>query len=129
MTPPVRWLTLPIVLALHARSLADHGGGAGVRDQSLLEGALAKPRNAAACDAPTLFDLAAAYLVGIGRAHTFADGNERTAFFAAYVFIGLNGWELDADEAEAAAVTIDAATGKVGEADLTRWLGAMCRPA
>ena len=76
-----------------------------------------------------MFDLAAAYLVGIGRAHAFVDRNKRTAFFAAYVFLGLNGWELDADEAEAAAVTIDAATGLLDEADLSRWLGASCRPA
>ena len=129
MTPPIRWLTLPIVLALHARSLADHGGGVGVRDQGLLEGALATPRNAAAYGEPTVFDLAAGYLVGIGRAHAFVDGNKRTAFFASYVFLGLNGWELDADEAEAAAVTVDAATGRLTEADLSRWLGASCRPA
>ena len=124
-----RWLTRPIVDAMHARSLADHGGAAGLRDEGLLEGALAKPRNLAAYGEPSVFALAAAYLIGIGRAHAFVDGNKRTAFLSAYVFLGLNGWELDVDEAEAAAVTIDAATGELSERDLARWLEAGCGPA
>ena len=125
----VRWLSRPIVDALHARSLADHGGTAGIRDEGLLDGAMAKPRNLAVYEEPSVFALAAAYLTGIGRAHAFVDGNKRTAFLSAYVFLGLNGWELDADEAEAAAVTIDAATGALSDVDLARWLEAGCRSA
>ncbi|MCQ8185578.1 type II toxin-antitoxin system death-on-curing family toxin [Parvularcula maris] len=128
MTASIRWLTKPIVLKMHERSLADHGGAAGLRDEGLLDTALAKPLHLSAYDEPSVFDLAAAYLTGIGRAHAFVDGNKRTAFFAAYVFLGLNGYELDADEAEAAAVTIDVVTSKLSAEDLSRWLELFSRP-
>nr|WP_305889025.1 type II toxin-antitoxin system death-on-curing family toxin [Parvularcula maris] len=121
-------MTKPIVLKMHERSLADHGGAAGLRDEGLLDTALAKPLHLSAYDEPSVFDLAAAYLTGIGRAHAFVDGNKRTAFFAAYVFLGLNGYELDADEAEAAAVTIDVVTSKLSAEDLSRWLELFSRP-
>jgi death-on-curing protein len=124
----VRWLTKPIVLKLHARSLADHGGASGLRDEGLLDTALAKPQNLAAYGDPSPFALAGAYLSGIGRAHAFVDGNKRTAFFSAYVFLGVNGYELDADEAEAAAVTVAAVTSQMSEHDLERWLEHFCRP-
>jgi death on curing protein len=124
----IRWLSEEIVLALHERSLRDHGGGSGLRDKGLLHGALAKPKQLAAYQEPTVFEIAAAYASGLGRAHAFIDGNKRTAFFAAYVFLGLNGFELDADEAEAAAITVDVATGQLPESDFARWLEAMCVP-
>ncbi|MEM9988917.1 MAG: type II toxin-antitoxin system death-on-curing family toxin [Pseudomonadota bacterium] len=127
MSHDIKWLTEPIVMAMHERSLADHGGAAGLRDKGLLEGALAKPRHLASYGEPTLFDLAAAYVAGIGRAHAFVDGNKRTAFFAAYVFLGMNGYEIEADEAEAAAITIDVATGNLTEADFAKWLKAVSR--
>ena len=76
-----------------------------------------------------IFALAVACLTGIGRAPAFVDGDKRTAFLSAYVFPGLEGRELDADEAEAAAVTIDAATGVLFEAALSCRPGAGCRPA
>ena len=124
----IRWLSEEVVLALHARSLRDHGGGEGLRDHGLLDGALAKPKQLVVYGDPSVFELAAAYAAGIGRAHAFIDGNKRTAFFAMYVFLGLNGHELDADEAEAAAIMIDVATGQLAEAEFAKWLEVMCVP-
>lgn len=71
---------------------------------------------------PSVFDLAAAYATGIVRDHPFVDGNKRTGFLAAYMFLALNGWELDAPEANAAAVILELAAGKVDEAQFSVWL-------
>lgn len=124
----IRSISREIALAAHARSLADHGGAAGVRDEGLLMSALARPLNLAAYGDPTLFELAAALAFGLAKNHPFVDGNKRTAFLCAYIFLGMNGEELDADEAEAAAITIDLAGGAVGEAEFALWLTAKCRP-
>ena len=118
------WITREIVMAAHARSLLDHGGGAGIRDEGLLESALQRPLNMAQYDSASLFDLAAAYSYGIVKNHPFIDGNKRTAFLLAYVFLGLNGYELDTDEAEATAITIDLAASKVSQDEFAMWLEA-----
>ncbi|MCA8887422.1 MAG: type II toxin-antitoxin system death-on-curing family toxin [Parvularculaceae bacterium] len=123
----VRWLTREIVLAIHARSLRDHGGAAGLRDDGMLEGALGRPQNLAAYGSPDVFELAASYAFALVKNHPFLDGNKRTAFLAAYVFLGLNGFEPDADEAEAAAIVVDLAASNVSEADFARWLEAVSR--
>ena len=123
----IRWITREIVLAVHARSLVDHGGADGVRDEDMLESAIARPQNLAADEAPELFDLAARYAFGLAKNHPFVDGNKRTAYLSTYVFLGLNGWELDADEAEAAAITIDLAAGEVSEEEFALWLKVNCR--
>lgn len=124
-----RWITQNIAPAAHARSLRDHGGAQGVRDEGLLVSALARPQNLAAYEAADLYELAASLASGLVRNHPFVDGNKRTAFLCAYVFLGLNGAELDADEAEAAAITIDLAAGAVSEEDFARWLRANCEAA
>jgi death on curing protein len=117
-----RWLLNGVVLALHDEQLADHGGSIGVRDAGLLASALARPQNQAAYGDPSVFDLAAAYAFGIIRNHPFVDGNKRTGFLAAYVFLDLNGWELMALEDEAAAAVLALAAGEMQEAGFSEWL-------
>ena len=123
----IRWITRDIAMAAHAQSLADHGGSPGVRDEGLLSSALARPQNLAAYGDPSVQELAASLAYGLAKNHPFIDGNKRTAFLCAYTFLGLNGFELDADEAEAAAIVIDLAAGAVTEEDFARWLEVMSR--
>ncbi len=123
-----RWITRDIAMAAHTQSLSDHGGSPGVRDEGLLESALARPQNLATYGEPTLYELASALAYGLAKNHPFIDGNKRTAFLCAYTFLGLNGAELDADEAEAAAIMVDLAAGKVSEEEFARWLRALSVP-
>jgi death-on-curing protein len=123
----IRWITRDIAMAAHAQSLADHGGSPGVRDEGLHSSALARPQNLAAYGEPSVHELAASLAYGLAKNHPFVDGNKRTAFLCAYTFLGLNGVELDADEAEAAAIMIDLAAGEVSEEDFARWLDVMSR--
>ena len=90
MSEPI-WLKFEAVLAAHDDQLAEHGGGVGIRDQGLLESALARPLNLHANGEPSLSRLAAAYAFDMARNHPFADGNKRTALVAAESFLGLNG--------------------------------------
>lgn len=123
----IRWITREIALAAHARSLRDHSGAEGVRDEGMLESALARTQNLAAYTEPSIFELAATLAHGLAKNHPFVDGNKRTAFLCAYVFLGLNGRILDADEAEAAAIALDLAAGEVSEEDFALWLKANCK--
>jgi death-on-curing protein len=116
------WLDRTIVEAIHTQQLSAHGGSHGVRDRGLLESALARPQNRAVYENSSVFQLAAAYAFGIARNHAFFDGNKRTALMAAYVFLGMNGWRLQASEAEAVAVFRDLAAGELGEAEVAAWL-------
>lgn len=120
----VRWITREIALAAHARSLRGHGGAEGVRDKAMLDRALARPQKLAACGEPTIYELAASLAFGIAKNHPFADGNKRTAFLCAYVFLGLNGAALDADEREAAAIILDLAAGEASEEEFALRLSA-----
>lgn len=119
-----KWLTKQIVIAVHEGLIAEHGGLGGVRDEGLLESALARPRHAAAYGSPSLFELAASYAYGIALNHPFLDGNKRTALMAAYIFLGRNGLRLTAPEVEAVAVFRDLAAGEIGEAEVAGWLEA-----
>lgn len=125
----IRWITRDIAMAAHTQSLGDHGGSPGVRDEGLLMSALARPQNLAAYGEPTIYELAGALAYGLAKNHPFVDGNKRTAFLCAYTFLGLNAAELDADEAEAAAITIDLAASVIVEEDFARWLDLMSGPA
>jgi len=119
----IRWLTLEEVLYLHSETLREHGGRAGVRDQGLLESAIARPRNLHACEGVLdLCPLAAAYACGISCNHPFLDGNKRTAFSALGVFLMLNRARLTASEAEAAVVMLELAAGALEERTLAAWL-------
>ncbi len=117
-----RWLKEAVVLALHDEQLAEHGGSEGLRDEGLLSSALARPHNLFSYGDPSVFDLAAAYAYGIVRNHPFVDGNKRTGFLAAYVFLALNGWQLIASEADAVAVVLALAQGEMQEAEFSAWL-------
>ena len=127
MTEPT-WVELPEVLAIHGRQLDEHGGAAGVRDQGLLESALARPRQLAAYGDPDIFDLAAAYTSGLVRNHPFVDGNKRTAFVAGILYLELNGPVFAAPEVDAARAVIDLAAGAIDQDDFASWLRANSSP-
>ena len=119
-----RWLVEGIVIAVHAEQIAEHGGGDGLRDRGLLSSALVRPRNFAGYGMPTVFDLAAAYACGIIQNHPFIDGNKRSGFLVAYVFLALNGWKLIAAEASAVEAVLALASGGMSEAEFAAWLTA-----
>lgn len=121
MTEPV-WVREDVMLSIHERLLADHGGPSGIRDRGLLESAMARPRQLLAYGEPDLADLAAAYAAGIIRNHPFVDGNKRSGFMAAYVFLACNGLALKATEAAATQAVLDLAAGKIGEDAFAQWL-------
>lgn len=125
----IEWIEFESVLIFHDLQLLEHGGAAGVRDEGGLRSALARPQNLAAYGDPDLFELAAAYAVGIAKNHPFVDGNKRTAFVTAGAFLDLNGSGLRADEAEAALVFLRLAAGDLTEDALADWLRANATPA
>ena len=90
------WLGNAVVLAMHGRLLAEHGGASGIRDSATLDSALARPQHLLAYGDPDIYDLAAAYTSGIVRNHPFVDGNKRVGHAALEVFLVLNGYELKA---------------------------------
>ena len=111
--------------AMHADLVQTHGGAHGLRDAGLLESALGRPRNRWSYDpSADIPALAAAYAVGIARNHAFVDGNKRTAFQTAYVFLALNGLRLVAPEPEVVTLMRDVATGAINEAELAVWIRA-----
>ena len=116
------WLGEAVVLAMHGRLLAEHGGAQGLRDSNLLDSALARPKQILAYGEPDISELAAAYTSGIIRNHPFVDGNKRTAFMAAYVFLAINGLRLVATEVDAAQVVTLLAASEIDEATFSAWL-------
>jgi death-on-curing protein len=116
------WLTAVMVIAIHDEQLAIHGGSAGLRDAALLESALDRPRNKWAYEQAELPELAAAYGYGIAKNHPFVDGNKRTSLLAIYTFLGVNGIDLVAPEADAASIIFALAAGEVSEESLARWV-------
>lgn len=127
MTEPI-WLDSRDVLAIHAKQLESFGGARGVRDLGLLESAVACPMHRPTSDPDCdLFDLAAAYVHGIVRNHPFVDGNKRAAFMAGYVFLGINGWRLEAGEPEVVLMMLALAAGDLSEEDFANWLRKSCK--
>lgn len=116
------WIEHETVLALHEQLLAAFGGASGVRDAGLLESALARPHAKDSYGRPDVFDLAAAYAFGIIRNHPFGDGNKRTGFATAIVFLECNGQIFEAPEAEALVVTLGLAAGDKTEEEFAAWL-------
>jgi len=117
------WLGSTVVLAIHEDQIAEHGGGRGLRDQGLLSSALDRPRNIAAYEPDAdLSQLAAAYGFGIAKNHPFVDGNKRTALVVMETFLGLNGFDLTADDAACVAVVQAVADGTMTEDKLARWI-------
>lgn len=118
-----RWLSRVGLDALHSGALAEHGGLDGVRDDNLLESALARPRHLFAYEAPvSLARLAAAYGYGLGRNHGYLDGNKRTALLAIHVFLLINGHDLTASEESALETMLGVADGRLSEAQLADWV-------
>ena len=117
-----RWIDRAVLIAIHDMQLAEHGGGAGLRDGNLLESALAKPENLAAYGDPDVAALAAAYGYGISRNHAFIDGNKRTALVAAELFLQLNGWRLEVDDADCVLTMLQVATGDITKEAFAGWL-------
>lgn len=119
-----RWIDKQALLLLHGESLADHGGAAGMRDEGLLDSALARAQNLAAYDEPDVAALAAAYGSGISQNHPFVDGNKRAAFLSVGLFLALNGYRLVATQAEATIAMLALAAGELDEAEFAAWLRA-----
>lgn len=115
------WPDVDVALAVHDRQLAEHGGGAGVRDQGMLESALARPINAWSYGADDPAALAAAYAFGVARNHPFVDGNKRTAWVLARLFLALNGHALRFEAADAIAAMLALAAGELSEEELADW--------
>jgi death-on-curing protein len=122
----IQWLREDVVRAIHRRQLAEHGSPEGVRDEGLLQSALARPCNQAAyADPPAdLAQLAAAYAFGIAKNHPFVDGNKRTAYIVCRSFLLLNGHDIQATQAEKYEFTRRLAAGTLSEAEATEQLRA-----
>ena len=127
MTSP-KWINPRVIRAIHEEQLAEHGGAPGVRDEGLLESALARHQHLAAYGQPDITDLAAAYGYGIARNHPFVAGNKRTAFVAVELFLALNQLALTADDASCLLTTLALAAGDLSEADFAAWIRAHCEP-
>jgi death-on-curing protein len=117
------WVTYDVVLAIHEAQLAEHGGSAGIRDQGLLDSALARPKNLYVySEHVTLAQLAASYAIGLAKNHGFIDGNKRTAWVVCAVFLELNGIPVTADQASVVAMMLGVASGTVTEEQFAQWL-------
>jgi len=118
-----RWLTVAYLLALHSDQIQAHGGSLGLRDRGLLESALERPRNRFHYDSDAdLPALAAALGFGLANNHPFVDGNKRVAFQAMYLFLGLNGFRIEAPEEEVVLLILSLASGQLDEPALAAWL-------
>jgi death on curing protein len=117
-----RWLSKQALLLLHEESLAEHGGARGLRDEGLLESALARPLNLAAYGSPDLAQLAACYGVGLAKNRAFVDGNKRAAFLAVGLFLALNRKRLVASQLDATQTMLAVAAGETDEAGFAVWI-------
>ena len=117
-----KWLHLDTAEVVHNEQLAEHGGGEGVRDPGALLSALARPQNLAAYGDPDAAALAAAYAFGVAKNHPFIDGNKRTAWVLARLFLAKNAVALEFKDAEAVVVMLALASGEISETELAAWL-------
>ncbi len=121
MNEPI-WIDKPEVLIVHSMQLAEHGGSDGIRDETLLDSALAKPRNVFAYeDLPSLPRLAASYAFGLARNHAFIDGNKRTALVVSEGFLRLNGLKVVSTPEEKYFTFLHLADGSLSEEGLAAW--------
>ncbi|WP_392476224.1 type II toxin-antitoxin system death-on-curing family toxin [Nostoc sp. C110] len=118
------WIRDEVVVAIHRRQLAEHGGLEGIRDEGLVQSALYRPQNLLAYSEspPDIASLAAAYAYGIVKNHPFVDGNKRTAYVVMRTFLKLNGYDLQASSEEKYQIWIDLAAGKLSEEELAEWI-------
>jgi death on curing protein len=133
MTEPERvepvWLDADIALAIHDRQLAEHGGGVGVRDAGLLDSALSRPVNQWNYGENDLSALAAAYAYGVAKNHPFVDGNKRTAWVLARLFLALNDVSLAFTSEEAITTVLALAAGQLSEEEMADWFRLHLAPA
>ena len=118
------WLSRQFVLAIHYEQLAEHGGALGVRDDGLLDSALARPLNRAGYGEPDTAELAALYAIAIARNPPFVDGNKRTAFAALVTFLDLNGLSFTPAEVDATLTMLKLAAGEISDDEFTEWVRA-----
>lgn len=121
------WIDASVALAIHDEQLAEHGGAGGVRDANAFESAMARPVNLAADGQPDASALAAAYAFGLAQNHAFVDGNKRTAYVVAEIFLALNGIRLVSSDAEGILTFVALAAGDLTEAALADWFRANTR--
>ncbi|WP_144732477.1 type II toxin-antitoxin system death-on-curing family toxin [Extensimonas perlucida] len=123
-----KWVHRQALLLLHEESLAEHGGASGLRDEGLLDSALARPLHLALYGQPDLAALAASYGVGLAANHPFVDGNKRAALLAVGLFLHVNGQRLHATQAQTTLTMLAVASGELDEAGFAAWLRAHIRP-
>jgi death on curing protein len=128
MSDEPQWLDVALVLDFHAEQLALFGGPEGVRDEGLLESALARPINKFGYRESDMAALAGAYGFGIAKNHPFIDGNKRTALAAMIVFLGLNQLDVEASPQELSVVVLSLAAGEISEDLLAHWLREHLQP-
>jgi death-on-curing protein len=133
MTVEPRWISKKALLLLHEESLAEFGGARGLRDEGLLDSALARPPNTHAYNAEsTVADLAASYGFGLAKNHPFVDGNKRAALLSIGLFLAINGYQLKPDQVDAIQTMLAVANGELDEQGLSAWITknsiSMCRP-
>ena len=117
-----RWVDKNMLLLLHDESLAEHGGDSGMRDEGLLDSALARPINLSLYEEPDFAVLAASYCIGLAKNHPFVDGNKRVALLATGLFLLLNGKNLTANQAETTLIVLDVAAGDISEEGFAQWI-------
>ena len=122
------WLSREAIYAIHHLSIARFGGGDGLRDEKAFEASLNRPLQhfSYGDPPPSIFELAAIYCSGLVKSHPFIDGNKRTGFMAAYTFLGINGYQLEATEETAALQILALAGCQLSDDELTQWLEANC---
>ena len=118
------WIDTAVVHAIHEEQLAEHGGSTGLRDQGLLESALARAQHLASYGEPDVAACAAAYGFGLSRNHPFVDGNKRTAYVAVELFLFLNSYVLEAADADCVLTMLRVAEGSMSEEDFAAWIRA-----
>jgi death-on-curing protein len=116
------WIDRLALLLLHEETLAEHGGLTGLRDQAALDAALARPKHVHAYQAKADLARLAAYCFGLVQDHPFNDGNKRAGFLALGLFLSLNGYALQVDQAEAADAILRLAAGRLTEEALAEWI-------
>ena len=125
----LHWLSKAVVLAIHDEQLAEHGGASGLRDEGLLDAALARPVNVVHYDwQANVGRLAAAYALGLAKTHPFMDGNKRLSFTVTETLLLLNGHRLVADDAACLHVWLAMASGALGDEAFIDWLQANVEP-
>jgi death-on-curing protein len=117
-----KWIYRQVLLLLHDESLAEHGGATGLRDEGLLDSALARPVNLALYTQPDVASLAASYGVGLAKNHPFIDGNKRAAFLSVGLFLAINGYSLSTSQADATLTVLEVAAGDMDEAAFAQWI-------